>query len=169
MYLNSPIDCFFFKEKTKKISSSYYSDRAETSPAISLVLLYWLLRRKRTWLAVSWLQVARVSRFSDVLSTCTHVSRLCARVVGLISRVVLVLVLFFPSLFAGRLRFPLPGPATASGHVRTSPYPCGFRMAVPENFGERNRVFLVPVIQVFRSPFRRCTRVRWDEFLQIAD
>ena len=113
------------------------------SPAISLVLLYWLLRRKRTCLAVSWLQVTR-----GTSSPRTHAFRARVRACGRfdISRRVGSRPFFSspppgPSLLADFVSL-YPGPATASGHARTSPYLCGFRMAVPENFGERNRVFL---------------------------
>lgn len=112
---------------------------------------------KERLVAVSSLQVARIGRFRHIL--CIHVS-LYVYVCGWFDISRRVSHVFFSFLFAGRLGFPLPGSATALGHVRTSPY-----LRIPNHrareFWPENRIHMSFSYQVFRSFF---VDASWDEF-----
>lgn len=108
-------------------------------------------------MVVSSLQVARIGRFRHIL--CIHVS-MYVYVCGWFDISRRVNHVFFSSLFAGRLGFPLPGSATALGHVRTSPY-LQFPNHRAREFWPESRIHMTFSYQIFRFFF---VDASWDEF-----
>lgn len=119
-------------------------------------MLYWLLRRKRRPRGCKL--VAGDSNWSIQAHRLYTRVPVCVRVWFDISR--RVSHVLFSSLFAGRLGFPLPGSATALGHVRTLPY-----LQIPNHrarkFWPESRIHMSFSYQVFRTFFIDAS---WDEF-----